>query len=95
MATSKGDVDSWLMVSKDCGLLAERDVRILCQQLIEVVIEEANVQPVSAPVSVCGDLHGKVHDLLKLFEAGGQIPETRYVFMGDFVDRGYTSVEVI
>jgi serine/threonine-protein phosphatase 6 catalytic subunit len=31
--------------------------------------------------------------LLELFNKGGEIPSTNYIFMGDFVDRGYNSVE--
>lgn len=31
--------------------------------------------------------------MLELFRTGGEIPETSYVFIGDFVDRGCNSVE--
>jgi serine/threonine-protein phosphatase 6 catalytic subunit len=64
-----------------------------CEMVKELLIEENNVQPVSAPVTIVGDIHGQFHDLLELFDKGGRIPDTRYVFMGDYVDRGYNSVE--
>jgi Calcineurin-like phosphoesterase len=57
-----------------------------------VLLEESNVQPVRCPVTVCGDVHGQFHDLMELFRIGGNAPDTNYLFMGDYVDRGYYSV---
>ena len=87
------NIDKWLEIVKKGGILPEQDLFLLCEKVKEILIEESNVQPVKAPVTVCGDIHGQFYDLLELFRKGGEIPATTYIFIGDFVDRGYNSVE--
>jgi len=66
---------------------------LLCEKVKEYLLEESNVQPVKAPVTICGDIHGQLFDLFDLFSKGGPVAENNYIFMGDFVDRGYYSLE--
>lgn len=75
--------------------LAEQDVKKICEMAKEYFSQVPNVMKIDSPVTVCGDIHGQYFDLLELFKIGGQPPNTNYLFMGDYVDRGYHSVETV
>ncbi|KAF7796472.1 hypothetical protein EIP86_007649 [Pleurotus ostreatoroseus] len=89
------EIDVWIAQLSQCKQLSEADVKKLCDKTREILMEESNVQPVRCPVTVCGDIHGQFHDLSELFRIGGNSPDTNYLFMGDYVDRGYYSVETV
>ena len=92
---SSRDLDEWIEQLRDCKQLQESKVNILCDKAREILSKESNVLEVSSPVTVCGDVHGQFHDLTELFRIGGNSPDTNYLFMGDYVDRGYFSVETV
>ncbi|CAL5871079.1 uncharacterized protein PFLUO_LOCUS5325 [Penicillium psychrofluorescens] len=87
------DLDGAIEQLRACRLIPEAQVRELCYKARELLIEEGNVVSVDAPVTICGDIHGQFHDLMELFRVGGDVPDTNYLFMGDFVDRGFYSLE--
>lgn len=89
------DVDAAIEKALNCQLLDPWAMKALCERLKLVLCHECNVRAVSAPVTLVGDVHGQVYDVLELFKIGGPVPHTNYLFLGDYVDRGPFSVETI
>ncbi|KAL6051716.1 Serine/threonine-protein phosphatase 4 catalytic subunit [Balamuthia mandrillaris] len=87
------DLDRQIEQLRRCEIIKEQEVKALCAKAREILIEESNVQRVDAPVTICGDIHGQFYDLKELFKIGGDCPQKNYLFLGDFVDRGFYSVE--
>ncbi|KAF8820142.1 putative serine/threonine protein phosphatase [Cardiosporidium cionae] len=90
-------IDSWLAKLRQDPpeLLTEAELKSACEKVKEILIEENNVKLISSPVTICGDIHGQFYDLLELFDVGGEIPDQNYIFLGDYVDRGFHSIETV
>ena len=91
----KNEVDLVIDNLRNFKGITEKQVKLITDRGITILAEETNTCPVRAPVTICGDIHGQLHDLIELFTIGGDVPFTNYLFMGDFVDRGYYSVETV
>lgn len=76
--------------------IEEWELRKLCLAARELFLNQPVLLEVAAPMVVCGDIHGQYYDLLRIFHVCGW-PEnnTNYLFLGDYVDRGAYSIEVI
>uniref|UniRef100_A0A8C5IN95 Serine/threonine-protein phosphatase n=1 Tax=Junco hyemalis TaxID=40217 RepID=A0A8C5IN95_JUNHY len=75
--------------------LTENEIRGLCLKSREIFLSQPILLELEAPLKICGDIHGQYYDLLRLFEYGGFPPESNYLFLGDYVDRGKQSLETI
>jgi serine/threonine-protein phosphatase PP1 catalytic subunit len=75
--------------------LAESDVLGLVRAAKNLFLDQPMLIEVPAPLKVCGDIHGQYYDMLRLFEYGGLPPESNYLFLGDYVDRGRQGIETM
>ena len=92
----KPNLPDWKLVRHHLAIEGRLDKPCLLEllKLFESQIKsEPNILKIQDPVTVVGDLHGQFYDLLKCLEVGGNPEDTKYLFLGDYVDRGTYSIE--
>ena len=93
---------TWTPSVEDTFALSADEVIALCDAAQEVLEAEPTLLQLSAPIKVFGDIHGQFADLMRLFDQfgspsreAGDINVVDYLFLGDYVDRGKHSLEVM
>lgn len=72
----------------------------LCHETAKILIAESSLIGIRAPVKVFGSIYGQHAELLRFFENFG-FPDERemetfgYVFLGNYVDKGFNSLETM
>eukprot|EP00747_Dinoflagellata_sp_TGD_P220853 gnl/TRDRNA2_/TRDRNA2_92772_c0_seq1.p1 gnl/TRDRNA2_/TRDRNA2_92772_c0~~gnl/TRDRNA2_/TRDRNA2_92772_c0_seq1.p1 ORF type:complete len:568 (+),score=111.30 gnl/TRDRNA2_/TRDRNA2_92772_c0_seq1:130-1704(+) len=77
------------------GVLAKELLLDLVKKAGDLFEAEPNLLKLNDPITVVGDIHGQYFDYIKLLEVGGTPGDTQYLCLGDYVDRGSFSVEVV
>lgn len=97
MAVSDFNVDVILekIAKTPPDLIAQEDILKIVDLSIPLFIKEENVLQLSAPLIIVGDIHGQLYDFLEIFRIEPPPPESKFLFLGDYVDRGYYSVETL
>ena len=77
------------------GRLTERCALRLVERAREIFRREPNMLRIDRPAVIVGDIHGQFYDLLTVLAAGGDPATNRYLFLGDYVDRGQFECECV
>ncbi|OMJ84516.1 hypothetical protein SteCoe_14321 [Stentor coeruleus] len=91
-------VPDWKLLKnhlKQEGRVSKTDCIAIVQSAASMFAREPNLLDLMDPITIIGDIHGQFFDLLKILELAGDLIETKYLFLGDFVDRGSFSIEVL
>ena len=67
----------------------------ICKSVIPEIKEDQPVPAITSPCVVVGDLHGHVYDLLRILDKFGKPEKIKYIFLGDYVDRGEFQIETV
>ena len=103
-ALKSGDLDEMIQRLLDAGYagkvtkavcLKNAEIDGICKAIQELMLSQPSLLELSPPVKIVGDIHGQYTDLLRLFEMCGFPPDSNYLFLGDYVDRGKQSLETI
>ncbi|ELP88331.1 serine/threonine protein phosphatase PP-X isozyme, putative [Entamoeba invadens IP1] len=92
-----GDLDIDRIINRlwNYEMLEEYLIYQLTNKVVELMSKEPTVLTLNLPCTVVGDIHGQFHDLKELFSIAGTPPETTFVFLGDYVDRGHYGLECL
>ncbi|XP_003739287.2 serine/threonine-protein phosphatase alpha-2 isoform-like [Galendromus occidentalis] len=71
------------------------EILFLIDEATQIFEQQPILLELNPPLNICGDVHGQFHDLLRILHQGQHPPASNYLFLGDYVDRGRNSIEVL
>lgn len=91
---STEDYDADISILKKGDALDELRVISILEKTKELFYAEPNVLELRSEIYVVGDVHGQLYDVLSMFNTIGGYDRGKFLFLGDYVDRGYQSINL-
>ena len=90
--SKKPDLEVLKDYLKKEGKVHKNDCIQILSETQALLSSEANLLHISEPAVIIGDIHGQFYDFLKIIELAGSPKANKYLFLGDYVDRGKYSL---
>lgn len=81
--------------SKKACLVITSEINWICQASVSLLLSQPSLLRLQTPIILVGDLHGQYFDLIRIFRKYGFPNVANYLFLGDYVDRGSDSLDII
>ena len=88
-------ISSYNSESFDSFHIDERELICIAEKTTCIFGKEPNILKIDPPLVIVGDLHGQIQDLYRILTRFDLPPRQKYLFLGDLVDRGDYSIEVV
>lgn len=89
------DYKTILLYLKKQGKLMKDTLINLLNNSKKILKEESNVLYLNDPAVIIGDLNGQYYDLLKIFEISNNFETKKYIFLGNYINKGFFSTEIL
>ena len=76
------------------GRLSHEQALWIIQSAAEVLRKEKTLLRLELPIAICGNIVGQYYDLIKVLDVVGDAADSRYLFLGNYVQKGYFGIEV-
>ena len=91
-------VNTYIERLRDKGRILNEDVeniQVLCALMQQAFMKEAPLLELEAPLVICGTLVGCMDQLRHIFSTCGDPPSSKYLFLGNYVNRGKNSIDTL
>ena len=76
-------------------VLTKKEILFILSKSKDIIKQQPILLDLVPPLVICGDIHGQFHDLLRIIQKCGDPANVNYLFLGDYIDRGFRSIDTI
>jgi len=89
------NIDELIKKITEGELLSTQEFNSIFSKAKEILEQRKNIAILKTPLIICGCINAHFEELKEIFTTCGSISENKYLFLGDYVGRGWNSLSTI